>query len=186
VRGRERLIFPRTDEVRWWNELFARTDEEMNGRPIKMQVNGSRAGSMDGEMSSLSQSTPGTRTPVLIYMETGEERVSVTAGIGNGLRAVSSESAIRRKGRHVDGSFDFPERRGKEISTSEPSVERLEDMTQVAAQSQSQPRPAHIAEDPLDDLADDLDPLGIGEVKDRATIRKTQGRLREQLDVLMQ
>jgi myotubularin-related protein 6/7/8 len=173
VRGRERLIFPRTDEVRWWNELFARTDEEMNGRPIKMQVNGSGAGSMDGEMSSLSQSTPGTQTPVLISMETGEERVSVTADIGNGLKAASSESAIGRKGRHVDGSSDLPERRGK-------------DMTQVAAQPQSQPRPAHVAEDPLDGLADDLDPLGIGEVKDRATIRKTQGRLREQLEVLMQ
>ncbi|MCJ1284105.1 hypothetical protein MMC26_003436 [Xylographa opegraphella] len=31
-RGHERLIFPKTGEVRWWNELFGRTDEEMNGR----------------------------------------------------------------------------------------------------------------------------------------------------------
>jgi myotubularin-related protein 6/7/8 len=31
-RGRERLIFPNPDEVRWWNELFGRTDEEMNSR----------------------------------------------------------------------------------------------------------------------------------------------------------
>lgn len=30
VRGRERLIFP-LDKVRWWHELFGRTDEEMNG-----------------------------------------------------------------------------------------------------------------------------------------------------------
>jgi myotubularin-related protein 6/7/8 len=31
VRGRERLIFPHLDKVRWWHELFGRTDEEMNG-----------------------------------------------------------------------------------------------------------------------------------------------------------
>ena len=31
VRGQERLIFPRVDQVRWWAELFGRTDEEMNG-----------------------------------------------------------------------------------------------------------------------------------------------------------
>ncbi|RMD42060.1 hypothetical protein DV735_g3066, partial [Chaetothyriales sp. CBS 134920] len=34
VRGKERLILPRTDEVRWWHELFGRTDEEMNGKPF--------------------------------------------------------------------------------------------------------------------------------------------------------
>ncbi|KAH0556356.1 hypothetical protein GP486_005718 [Trichoglossum hirsutum] len=31
-RGRERMIFPRPKEARWWNELFGRTDEEMNDR----------------------------------------------------------------------------------------------------------------------------------------------------------
>ncbi len=31
VRGKERMIFPQLDKVRWWNELFHRTDEEMNG-----------------------------------------------------------------------------------------------------------------------------------------------------------
>jgi hypothetical protein len=30
-RGRERLILPRPGEVRWWSELFGRSDEEMNG-----------------------------------------------------------------------------------------------------------------------------------------------------------
>ena len=32
-RGHERLIFPKNGEVRWWNELFGRTNAEMNGRP---------------------------------------------------------------------------------------------------------------------------------------------------------
>ncbi|KAF2637202.1 phosphatases II [Massarina eburnea CBS 473.64] len=30
VRGKERIIFPRTAETRWWAEFFGRTDEEMN------------------------------------------------------------------------------------------------------------------------------------------------------------
>ena len=31
VRGKERIIFPRRGEVRWWTEVFGRPDEEMNG-----------------------------------------------------------------------------------------------------------------------------------------------------------
>lgn len=30
VRGQERLIFPRLDGIRWWHQLFGRTDSEMN------------------------------------------------------------------------------------------------------------------------------------------------------------
>lgn len=30
-RGKERLIFPKVDEVRWWSESFGRADPEMNG-----------------------------------------------------------------------------------------------------------------------------------------------------------
>ncbi|KAK4230891.1 putative phosphoinositide 3-phosphatase [Podospora fimiseda] len=31
TKGRERLIFPRLNEVRWWHQVFNRTDDEMNG-----------------------------------------------------------------------------------------------------------------------------------------------------------
>lgn len=31
TRGKERLIFPRLDDIRWWHQLFGRTDKEMNG-----------------------------------------------------------------------------------------------------------------------------------------------------------
>ncbi len=30
-KGRERLIFPRLGDVRWWHQVFNRTDDEMNG-----------------------------------------------------------------------------------------------------------------------------------------------------------
>ncbi|KAF2101676.1 phosphatases II [Rhizodiscina lignyota] len=31
VKGKERLLFPRIGEIRWWAEVFGRTDKEMNG-----------------------------------------------------------------------------------------------------------------------------------------------------------
>lgn len=31
VKGQERILLPRLKEIRWWNQLFGRTDEEMNG-----------------------------------------------------------------------------------------------------------------------------------------------------------
>lgn len=31
TKGKERLIFPRLKEVRWWHQVFNRTDEDMNG-----------------------------------------------------------------------------------------------------------------------------------------------------------
>jgi len=31
VKGKERLLFPKLDKIRWWNEVFGKTDEEMNG-----------------------------------------------------------------------------------------------------------------------------------------------------------
>ncbi|CAG8983522.1 hypothetical protein HYALB_00004323 [Hymenoscyphus albidus] len=34
VKGKERLIFPYPDKVRWWHGVLNRTDEEMNGLPV--------------------------------------------------------------------------------------------------------------------------------------------------------
>ena len=101
VRGKERLIFPRTEEVRWWNELFQRTDEEMNGglftkqaSSAKVAIPGAAAGSatngvsdVESEMSSygmqsqVSASVPisRARTPVLTGVETAEAAIGVGA-----------------------------------------------------------------------------------------------------------
>jgi myotubularin-related protein 6/7/8 len=50
IRGRERLIFPHLDKVRWWNELFNRSDEEMNGpsNPVTERYLGPRTESGNG------------------------------------------------------------------------------------------------------------------------------------------
>lgn len=86
VRGKERLIFPRPGEARWWNEVFGRTDEEMNSKPtVKVgdgetsemwtPVGGSQSQSQSG---SASMPVSRSRTPILIGVETAEATVGLT------------------------------------------------------------------------------------------------------------
>jgi myotubularin-related protein 6/7/8 len=100
VRGKERLIFPRVEEVRWWSEIFGRSDEEMNigivgvkgheDRPLKTQPkaggeesataadDASGAAIVEDSSSSFVEdsSFPSrARTPVLVGVETAQESV---------------------------------------------------------------------------------------------------------------
>ncbi|KAJ9608429.1 phosphatidylinositol-3-phosphatase ymr1 [Cladophialophora chaetospira] len=89
VRGKERLIFPRPEEVRWWNELFARTDEEMNVKTQPLTAVRSN-GAADAEGSEVWTSVAGsqngstsapisrTRTPVLVGVETSDAIVGLS------------------------------------------------------------------------------------------------------------
>ena len=43
VRGKERLLFPKVNEVRWWAEAFKRTDDELNGKTVSDAGVGSSA-----------------------------------------------------------------------------------------------------------------------------------------------
>ncbi|GAB1216905.1 hypothetical protein ATERTT37_006124 [Aspergillus terreus] len=67
-RGKERLIFPQVNKVRWWSEAFGRTDAEMNG------VRASSATPPAGRDAS----TP-ERAPVLTGIETAHH--SIGSGI---------------------------------------------------------------------------------------------------------
>ncbi|KAJ6044343.1 uncharacterized protein N7446_002538 [Penicillium canescens] len=65
MRGKERLIFPRVSETRWWNEVFGRTDAEMNGpRP-----------SATAPAAAPTDSPNGGRTPILTGIETADQSV---------------------------------------------------------------------------------------------------------------
>jgi myotubularin-related protein 6/7/8 len=104
--GHERMIFPRVGEVRWWNEAFGRTDEEMNGRPTysSLQAQGS-------EMSDSGM--------VLTGVETSEEAIGPAAstakpppsstpssppnGIREGISALSANVAALGLGMGVGG-----------------------------------------------------------------------------------
>ena len=66
-RGQERLIFPKAGKVKWWNEVFGRTDAEMNGLSPTTQSN--------------AQATPelGQRTSMAL---TGVETAETSVGLG--------------------------------------------------------------------------------------------------------
>ncbi|KAL2181433.1 protein-tyrosine phosphatase-like protein [Thermothelomyces heterothallicus CBS 202.75] len=79
IKGRERLIFPRLGEVRWWYQLFNRTDDEMNG-----DINASLA---TAERVAAYQAASGLSEPGV-----GGETASSQSETGSGDSASSSRS----------------------------------------------------------------------------------------------
>ncbi|EFW20195.1 hypothetical protein D8B26_003372 [Coccidioides posadasii str. Silveira] len=87
-RGKERLLFPRTNEVRWWSEAFGRQDAEMN-------VPHARTTSVRGDRAMSS----GIRTPVLTGVETADQAIgsgalskpSLSPAPSSGLAALAAE-----------------------------------------------------------------------------------------------
>lgn len=70
IRGKERLILPVTSEVRWWHELFGRTNAEMNGPPPS-------ARRFTASPSPMTDRAPAPKTVL-----TGVETASTAVGAG--------------------------------------------------------------------------------------------------------
>lgn len=227
IRGKERLIFPRPDEVRWWAEGFGRSDEEMNGLPpapakslmpeadldvsseVETPIRSGAVPGADGGLSSLGpthQMSPRAKSPVLIGVETSEEKIGVAAAPApEEAKTAHSDSALARNVGQDTQSLSSDAQKTtdtnggpqasataaaalrQEISTASPTQEATQDdPAAAAAAAQARSSLAQVSEDPLADLSDDLDPLGIGEVKDRAPRVVNRSRLREQMEILMQ
>jgi hypothetical protein len=76
VRGKERMIFPRKGEARWWAELFGRTDEEMNPGPQGPP-------NLTPQTSNASTARSGTTTPIPQEpIVTGTESAEGATGAG--------------------------------------------------------------------------------------------------------
>ena len=193
VRGKERLVFPRIEEVRWWNELFGRTDGEMNGKsiPIKMQLNG--AADEDSEMSSYGQMSTSapvsrSRTPVLTGVETSEASVGVASPPTENLMPeikikVEEPSASEPS---LQTTVEVPATNGRSVPDQlEQAQESSIDIP--IQQPDSAPLQEKVHDDALADLPDGLDPLGIGDVKDHVPqAKRAQERRREQMEALLQ
>jgi len=194
VRGQERLIFPRTQETRWWASGFGRTDDEMNGPPKPLQASGDANGE-DSEISSThdstaySQSMPVSRarTPVVIGVETSNAAVGVGSppDSQNVDIAVVAEAIEQRKTQddstylNTVHSID----KGVEHETGELNLPQVKVHKPDSAQEQQV-----VYEKALEELPDGVDPLGIGDVKDHVPVTKKVAleRRREQLEILMQ
>ncbi|KAK5196546.1 phosphatidylinositol-3-phosphatase ymr1 [Exophiala xenobiotica] len=230
VRGKERLIFPRSGEVRWWNEIFGRTDDEMNGKPampapapaaapaaMKVQLNGLSDGdasemwtSVGGSQGSQSQSQLGsgsasvpvsrTRTPVLVGVETHEATVGLTASPSS---KVPGQERVPVPGPGSQVEEDELTQAETESETETPAEELVQPVQHVQPLAgpldealdrdrESMEMGTETKDDANaravvdEDLAGDLDPLGIsGDVKDMAPQSQSRRSRREQLEMLM-
>lgn len=88
VKGKERLIFPNLDDVRWWYQVFNRTDEDMNGphnaameRYLALNANNSNGHNTSTSISSPPGPPPPSRT-VLAGVETGTATLNGTQVVG--------------------------------------------------------------------------------------------------------
>lgn len=194
VRGKERLIFPRTHETRWWASGFGRTDEEMNGSHKPMQgyqeANGEGSEiSSTYDNASHPQSVPVSRarTPVV----TGVETSSAAIGVGSPPEAKREDSAASALGKTVD----------EEKQREQPGLNHMQSLEQVVShpaetadeeikiQKPESAQEQHaIHEEALESLPEGLDPLGIGDVRDHVPTAKKVAveRRKGQLEALMQ
>ena len=80
VRGKERLILPASTGLRWWFELFGRTDQEMNG-PVRVVVNNDarKAPSVNGNGSAATAPAAAAEPSVLTGVETADDAVGAGA-----------------------------------------------------------------------------------------------------------
>ncbi|KAH8722483.1 protein-tyrosine phosphatase-like protein [Phaeosphaeriaceae sp. PMI808] len=77
VRGKERMIFPRKGETRWWAECFGRTDDEMNG------IGPQAPAHLTPQTGNASNNQSGTSTPLSQEpIVTGTESAQGASGIG--------------------------------------------------------------------------------------------------------
>ncbi|KAK1140365.1 phosphatidylinositol-3-phosphatase ymr1 [Aspergillus melleus] len=108
-RGKERLIFPRLNEVKWWSEAFGRTDAEMNG------VRSASA------TAPISRDTSRARTPVLTGVE------SFHSPVGNAANDRESPKAVAAKMDDVSlGVSDLSFSKNKENGQASKAISQME------------------------------------------------------------
>ncbi|KAL8894134.1 MAG: hypothetical protein Q9192_004583 [Flavoplaca navasiana] len=115
VRGRERLVLPKGEEVRWWSEVFGREDREMNGLP----PTSTSASDRNGGYQDLEEAT-GIPPSVLTGLETANQAVGAVPPLkgasgngimgsgeaGHGTTKMSSQLAAGMKGLGLGGVKD--------------------------------------------------------------------------------
>ncbi len=121
----ERLIFPKPSEVRWWSEVFGRSDEEMNGSGILSAPDGGSGGSVLTGVENAETAVGGgaggdvggTGSP-----RSSPFRSGTRPGGGSATHGISSTMAKLGIGAVSDGASGFPSR----PAANGPSKGRME------------------------------------------------------------
>jgi len=102
VRGSERLVFPRTDKVRWWAEVFGRTDEEMNGQEqqVTHRPTAAEASTLTGVETadrSIGFSAVESQETIAVLGNGNNGAAAIAAGLANlGVRTPSKVPSLSR------------------------------------------------------------------------------------------
>ncbi|VUC23328.1 unnamed protein product [Clonostachys rosea] len=106
VKGQERIILPKLKEIRWWYQLFGRTDDEMNG-----DLNAAAAAASDRQAAvsslqypSVAQADNGTRSPPSL-----SSSQSVLTGVESAHDALTPDNGRHplRRSASVEGPSPF-------------------------------------------------------------------------------
>lgn len=184
VRGKERLIFPRTAETKWWASVFGRTDEEMNGQAkANIDAGEYESETITYESSEHPQSVPSSRprSPVLIGVETS------TAAVGVGSLPAATkldeplDESVQDATSHGKPGPDLTTVRLKHENGEATAENSITSEVVKSAVPDSGPAQETVHE------ALEVDPLGMGDVQDYVPVmRRPAERRREQLESLMQ
>ena len=165
VAGRERLIFPRTEEVRWWHELFGRTDAEMNGigttNPMQrngMTYDGTEAASLSGSSNSLaSLNNPMKHSTPTEPSTAGTDPSNVVAS------APTTTAISERQPEQVQPSSTSTVQLPPASRTQEQPIEPqpLEPQPHPKLQAEAEPLSEEVLQQELVPPPPEMDPLGV-------------------------
>ena len=139
VRGQERLIFPKPEEVRWWNELFGRTDDEMNSNS-QIGVGGRTDGTGEAGENEVWTSVPGAsgsqdgyssapisraRSPALIGVETSEGTFGLSPPSAKANTAPADRPPVPENNKAVTGGSITSRELTSDLPTPENEVSEL-------------------------------------------------------------
>jgi myotubularin-related protein 6/7/8 len=113
VRGKERMIFPRKGEARWWAECFGRTDDEMNMYGPQAPPN------LTPQTSNVSNGRSGATTPIPQEpIVTGTETAEKSTGAGTTSQLPPTHAIGERQGSQPSASptpFDAAAALGQDL-----------------------------------------------------------------------
>ena len=170
IPGKERLLFPNVRKVKWWPELYGRTDEEMNGTP-------------NAPAMSLPRESGILREPLVTGVENSVISVGPTANATNGNRINSPQPQSQQQGitgpiaNGVDQVSAGLTGLSFGAQSASPPSSKAEATPTSASESHPQPSGGFDME-----LSDNSDPLGASEFVSSPTMSSAKApRKREDM-----
>ncbi|KAF1971939.1 phosphatases II [Bimuria novae-zelandiae CBS 107.79] len=146
IRGKERIIFPKKGEARWWAEVFGRTDEEMNryGPQAPPNLLSPQTSNMSSPPNGRSgTSTPVPQEPIVTGTETAEKATGAATTADAPLEKILSATMMHTS-------------EAEQISTAD----KTPDVDTTAEPPSEKPPSAPAIQTPEGEQTSTADPLG--------------------------